>query len=151
MCVCIHVCEREQHWCYRNLHAWSHLLLSSSEPKHMSALKLWGSEQTSAVSTRLLALPLLQLEPEPGAHCCLGSQSICDLPAQLGTFCLRRNQGKIGEGEEREGKERKEKEEKWREEKKKKRRKERKEHKRKMASLFLPLSNLLIVPPIDRT
>lgn len=93
MCVCAHVCEREQHWCYRKSHAQSHLALFSSEPKPLSVLKLQGSDPTSIVLPRLLVLPLPLLGPKPGAHSCLGCQSIWDLPPQLGPLCLSRIQG----------------------------------------------------------
>ena len=73
----------------------------------MSALKLLESEQTSAVSASGILMATVRARVWstllPRLH---------DLTAQLGPFCLTRNQQKKREGKEWERRERKEREEK---------------------------------------
>lgn len=132
MSACIHVCERKQHWCCRNPHAWSHLLFLSLEPKDMSALKLWGSEQTSAVSAS--GILMATVRARVWSTLLPWMQSIHDLTAQLGPFCLTRNQEKKREGQEWERRERKEREEK----------KEKKKRKNKTEKWLISFSHFLV-------
>ena len=142
MAACIHVCERKQHWCCRNSHAWSHLLFLSLEPKDMSALKLWGSEQTNAVSASGILMATVRAR--------VWSTLLPSLPEHPWLNCITRpflpnqesRKEKRMEGMGKEGKKR---------ERRKEREKEKKKQNRKMASFFLSLSSFLIVPPTDIT
>lgn len=140
--ACIHVCERKQHWCCRNSHAWSHLLFLSLEPKDMSALKLWESEQTSAVSASGILMATVRarvwstLLPRLPEHPWLNFTTRPFLPNQES----RKEKGREGKGKEGNKRERR-----------KERKKEKKKQNRKIASFFLSLSSFLIVPLIEIT